>query len=165
MTNSRGLSLVGAGGVGDLSSYTFLVAVRGDVNLDGKVDITDFNALATNYDPLGTNLENDWSKANFDGDADVDMNDFNAIVQNYSPHLYATQAASVASRVAPLAVVHSGSQAVESGEALVTEDAAVKVRQDQVPTDHVFASWDDSAEEYTRLPDTSGRRRERLVQP
>ena len=45
----------------------------GDANLDGDVDVTDFDALARNFDPLGQNTTLGWGRANFDGDADVDI--------------------------------------------------------------------------------------------
>ena len=50
------------------------------------VDITDFNILATHFDPLGNSIApNTWDRANFDGDTDVDITDFNALATNFSP--------------------------------------------------------------------------------
>ncbi len=57
----------------------------GDVQLDGVVDIRDFNRLAVNYDPLGVNVDNGWAKGNFDGDSDVDIYDFNELALNFNP--------------------------------------------------------------------------------
>ena len=61
----------------------------GDADLDGDIDITDFNTLAIRFDPLGVNQHNGWGQGNFDGDADVDISDFNRIVRNFSPTGYA----------------------------------------------------------------------------
>lgn len=55
----------------------------GDVDLDGDVDIVDFNFLAVQYDPDGNSPDNNWSDGNFDGDNDVDIQDFNYIAVNY----------------------------------------------------------------------------------
>ena len=43
--------------------FTNLLAKAGDVEGDSDVDITDFNALASNYDPSGANAPHDWTKA------------------------------------------------------------------------------------------------------
>ena len=52
------------------------------------MDITDFNLLATNFDPSGSSLPNLWNDGNSDGDNDVDITDFNALATNYSPGGY-----------------------------------------------------------------------------
>ena len=57
----------------------------GDTDLDGDVDITDFNALAIRFDPLGNNVDNRWSDGNFDGDNDIDITDFNALSLHFAP--------------------------------------------------------------------------------
>ena len=69
--------------------------VRGDTDDLGNetrdVDITDFNALASNYAPQGTPsgiFAQNWHLGNFDGDADVDITDFNALAENYEPGGY-----------------------------------------------------------------------------
>ena len=62
--------------------------LRGDTDLDRNVDITDFNLLATNFDPSGSSLPNLWNDGNSDGDDDVDITDFNALATNYSPGGY-----------------------------------------------------------------------------
>ena len=59
-----------------------------------RIDVTDFNALANNFDPGGNNPNNFWSKGNFDGDNDVDVTDFNYLANNFAPGGYgATNAA------------------------------------------------------------------------
>ena len=72
--------------------------VRGDTDdLDQlsparrDVDITDFNALASNFAPQGTPsgiFAKNWHLGNFDGDADVDITDFNFLAGNYEPNGY-----------------------------------------------------------------------------
>ena len=69
--------------------------VRGDTDDVGPgtsrdVDITDFNALAANFDPTAANgPTNTWGKGNFDGDRDIDITDFNSLAANFSPTGYA----------------------------------------------------------------------------
>ncbi len=75
----------GDGMGGDNYVYTLLVARRGDADLDGDVDISDFNALLTHLDPFGVESVKKWSQGNFDGDADVDISDFRQLVVNFSP--------------------------------------------------------------------------------
>merc|ERR1711964_919775 len=104
---------------GDFAS-TLLVAQRGDVNLDGAIDIADFNLLALHFDPLGLNSGNDWSRGNFDGDADVDISDFVQLVRNFSPLGYAIQSAFEAHSalsVISAAVVPAPSPTSGSGDA------------------------------------------------
>ena len=65
---------------------------RGDTDNVGAVfptvrdvDITDFNSLAANFDPMGTNgLANTWEKGNFDGDDDIDITDFNFLSAHFT---------------------------------------------------------------------------------
>ncbi len=53
------------------------------------IDITDFNQLATNFDPSGAQATlNTWNNGNFDGDPDVDITDFNYLASNFSPDGY-----------------------------------------------------------------------------
>ena len=59
--------------------------LRGDTELDRDVDITDFNALASHFDPDGVFGPNVWSEGNFDGDYDTDITDFNLLAANFSP--------------------------------------------------------------------------------
>jgi len=98
ISNGGGLSLDGDGdgtGGDDFTSLQ-LVARRGDVDLDGDVDIGDFNSLATSFDPLGNNPGNGWPQGNFDGDADIDIVDFGALVRNFDPGGYAINSLTVA---------------------------------------------------------------------
>ena len=55
----------------------------GDSDLNGNVDIADFNQLAVNFNPLAT--DRNWSHGDYDGDGDVDITDFQKIVRNFSP--------------------------------------------------------------------------------
>ena len=54
-------------------------AIKGDVNLGGKVDLGDFLTLARNYGKTGA----DWSMGDFDYDAKVDFGDLVALARNY----------------------------------------------------------------------------------
>ena len=69
--------------------------LRGDTELDRDVDITDFNALASHFDPTGDGDPQNgplWNEGNFDGDNDTDITDFNLLAANFSPAGYATSA-------------------------------------------------------------------------
>lgn len=67
---------------------TILGIRYGDTDLDGDVDLIDFNAVRAGFDPRGTNPENGWSARNFDGDDDVDFNDLSHIAIDFSPWGY-----------------------------------------------------------------------------
>jgi len=69
-----------------------LLSLEGDVDGDKDVDITDFNSLATNFDPDGATAPHSWLEGNFDGDNDTDITDFNRLAANYIPAGYATSA-------------------------------------------------------------------------
>jgi hypothetical protein len=58
--------------------------LRGDTELDRDVDLTDFNRLATNFDPIGAYGPYLWQDGNTDGDNDIDLADYNALVSNFS---------------------------------------------------------------------------------
>ena len=63
--------------------------LRGDANLDGRIDITDFNTLAANFRPEGTGgTTPDWDRGNFDGDLRIDITDFNVLAANFAPSGY-----------------------------------------------------------------------------
>jgi len=62
------------------------ITVRGDADFDDDVDISDFNTLATWFDPGGVwGAENTWSRGNFDGDRDIDITDFGTLATNFNP--------------------------------------------------------------------------------
>ena len=66
---------------------------RGDTELDRDVDITDFNVLASHFDPAGDGYPNNgpfWDEGNFDGDDDI--TDFNLLAANFAPSGYSTSA-------------------------------------------------------------------------
>jgi VCBS repeat-containing protein len=79
----------GDGTAGDDFSHVLLVAQIGDSDLDGDVDLADYNQLATNFDPEGLNSPHEWCDANFDTDLDVDLTDYNLLFTNFSPTGYA----------------------------------------------------------------------------
>ena len=72
----------------DTQDVTELVENRigtrfGDINLDGSVNLTDFNVMAATFDSLGENAGNGWNRGNFDGDTDIDLTDFNSLASNF----------------------------------------------------------------------------------
>ena len=62
--------------------------LRGDTDLDRDIDLTDYNSLATNFDPIGADGPYLWQDGNTDGDDDVDLADYNALASNFSPAGY-----------------------------------------------------------------------------
>ena len=62
-----------------LMMQTFM-AIDGDCDLDGDVDINDLSALAASWDfPAGMG----WANGDFDADEDVDINDLSALAGNW----------------------------------------------------------------------------------
>ena len=59
----------------------------GDADLDRDVDITDFQILASNFDPF-VNESLTWGRADFDGDWDVDTTDFDLLARHFAPTGY-----------------------------------------------------------------------------
>ena len=92
ITNFPGTPLDGDGnGTGrDDYLHHFLIAQRGDINWDGKIDISDFHGVRTNLDPGGNTTLHDWNHGNFDRDEDVDFSDLLRTVLNFSPQGYGT---------------------------------------------------------------------------
>ena len=83
ISDTSGLMLDGNGDgtTGDPYTHTLLVAQRGDSDLDGDVDVTDFNTLKQYFDPLGLGGMNDWSRADFDRDGDIDVTNIYTLVK------------------------------------------------------------------------------------
>jgi hypothetical protein len=52
----------------------------GDANLDGQVNLQDFNRLASNFGTSGTAL---WTQGNFNFDNQVNLQDFNRLASNF----------------------------------------------------------------------------------
>ena len=69
------------------------VAIGGDANLDGTVDTTDFNILASDF---GAQSQT-WVGGDFNGDGSVDTTDFNILASNFGQ----SEAASLASTFVP----------------------------------------------------------------
>ena len=59
--------------------------IPGDATGEGKVDGADLALWQQNYDPLGTNPNNDWGKGDWNGDGKVDGADLALWQQNYDP--------------------------------------------------------------------------------
>ena len=69
-----------------------LLAHEGDSDGDQDVDSTDFNSLATHFDPDGATAPHSWTEGNFDGDDDIDITDFNFLAANFAPDGYGASA-------------------------------------------------------------------------
>ena len=88
-------------GAADLSEWLSLAAtenghrsayLRGDTDLDRNVDLADYSALATNFEPSGNGLSTLWQHGNSDGDNDVDLADYNVLASNFYPAGYGAAA-------------------------------------------------------------------------
>ena len=55
------------------------------------VDLGDYNALATHFDPSAVSAPHPWEHGNSDGDSDIDLTDYNALAVNFVPSGYGTQ--------------------------------------------------------------------------
>ncbi len=69
-----------------------LLAMAGDTNGDRDVDLSDYNTLTTNFDPVGSAGPHSWLAGNFDADADIDLSDYNWLTANFNPAGYGTSA-------------------------------------------------------------------------
>ena len=72
-----------------------LAYLCGDTEFDRDVDVTDFNVLASHFDPAGDGYPNNgpfWDEGNFDGDDDTDITDFYLLASNFAPSGYSTSA-------------------------------------------------------------------------
>ena len=65
-----------------------LFALQGDADGDQDVDITDFNALASHFDPDGATASHSWTEGNFNGDNTIDITDFNFLASNFASDGY-----------------------------------------------------------------------------
>ena len=63
-------------------------AAPGDTDGDMDIDLSDYNTLATNFDPTGSLGPHGWNDGNSDGDSDVDLADYNVLASNFSPAGY-----------------------------------------------------------------------------
>ena len=77
-TATKGLGLLDNG-----SSVTIATAIYGDANLDGKVNASDFAALASHYGQSGAY----WYQGDFNYDGTVDSADFNILAADYNMSL------------------------------------------------------------------------------
>ena len=66
--------------------------LRDATDPDCDVDPTDYNELATNFDPSGTNAPYLWQDGNFDGDDNIDLSDYNALASSFRPLGYGAAA-------------------------------------------------------------------------
>ena len=66
--------------------------LRGDTDLDRDIDLTDYNALVTNFDPIGAYGPYLWQDGNFNGDNNIDLSDYNSLASNFQPLGYGAAA-------------------------------------------------------------------------
>jgi T5SS/PEP-CTERM-associated repeat protein len=90
-----------------------LLALAGDTDGDMDIDLSDYNTITTNFDPIGTHGPYPWLAGNFDGDGDVDLADYNTLAGNFHPAGYGAAAvpepaAVILSLLAALLVSASG---------------------------------------------------------
>jgi len=69
-----------------------LLALEGDADGNKKIDITDFNSLASNFNPDGATAPHSWLEGKFDVDEDVDITDFNVLGSDFIPSGYGAAA-------------------------------------------------------------------------
>ena len=58
----------------------------GDTNLDQRIDITDYNTLAFNFNPSGLDLT--CAQGDFTGDHQIDLVDYNVLATHFAPGGY-----------------------------------------------------------------------------
>lgn len=85
-TSGLALDGNGDGNAGDAHTQSFYLAIPGDANLDGDVDISNFNILTQadtgDVSITFTNLDSTaatWGRGDFNGDGDVDITQFNLL--------------------------------------------------------------------------------------
>ena len=66
-------------GAVDTTAVLFRQTRYGDANLDGLVNLSDFNRLAANFG----STSGDWSKGDFNYDSNVNLSDFNRLAANF----------------------------------------------------------------------------------
>ena len=67
-------------------------AAPGDTDGDMDIDLSDYNTITTNFDPIGTYGPYLWQDGNFDEDGDIDLSDYNALASNFKPLGYGAAA-------------------------------------------------------------------------
>ncbi len=68
---------------GAREAYLLTPALRGDANLDGKVDVNDLTIVLSHFGQSGTT----WAQGEFTGDGTVDVNDLTIVLANYGSSL------------------------------------------------------------------------------
>ena len=93
------------GGVAvDSNSILITVALLGDANLDGHVDLTDISTVLNDFGATSPN----WTSGNFDGAATIDLTDLSDVLNDFgqtSPSVSAASATSAAPEPASLAAL------------------------------------------------------------
>ena len=64
----------------DNTSVLLRLTRYGDANLDGQVNLQDFNRLASSFGTTGTAV---WTQGDFNYDGNVNLQDFNRLASNF----------------------------------------------------------------------------------
>ena len=168
ITGLSGMALDGDGddAAGGDHAHTFLVARRGDADLNGRIDIADFNTLALRFDPLGLNSGNDWSRANFDEDGDVDISDFAHVLRNFSPLGYTLSSLTFATgelSTDPIAGDSTVMRAVSANNRTDARLASTSRIAVEPAREQAFAEWSGFDIRRLLLDDVATRRRTRPI--
>jgi hypothetical protein len=78
-TGTREFSAVKPDSVYGVYWARFQVASFGDANMDGAVNLDDFNVVASNFGQSSMN----WQQGDFTGDGNVNLDDFNLLASNF----------------------------------------------------------------------------------
>ena len=172
-------------GVVDEADVEYLIfdvvgTAYGDTDLDRDVDIADFIAVETHFDPLAQKAFNGWSHGNFDGDADVDIIDRFKVVRNFAPlgvgSVRTDSHAGVSTIRDSRAVIHTAPiSALSSVESISltlgtepTDPLAAKRRADNTPrspaTDRVFQQAVDWISQDVSVRSGYAKRRDQLAE-
>ena len=76
----------------NLVHFQNLLALPGDTDGDMDVDLSDYNTITANFDPIGTYGPYLWQDGNFDGNGNIDLSAYNALASNFQPLGYGTAA-------------------------------------------------------------------------
>jgi hypothetical protein len=71
-----------------------IVAIAGDANMDGRVDIIDLGEVAASYGLVLPPLPDAWHAGDFNGDRRVDLVDLGILAANYGRTIWLTSSAS-----------------------------------------------------------------------
>ena len=97
-------------------------ALAGDLNLDGSVNINDFNLFVPNFGKTGTFT---FAQGDLNGDGNVNINDFNLFVPNFGQSLVLTPSSAGWTPLAAFAAAHNDTAAFQAAVASVPEPTSI----------------------------------------